>query len=141
MAHHPKDQEMTNNRYTLLSRMDSHRRQQQIVNNKLDNRRDNLDQRRMLQYSMDNNQMMMYRDNVHDMRVMGMQQQQQGLQTNLNRLDMNNQVMRMNNRQQMQQYRLDNDLNQMQRMDMRLDNNMMRMMTKREMQQYRLDND
>jgi len=177
MAHHPKDQEMTNNRYTLLSRMDSHRRmqqrqrqqqlmdesnmqqmdrhmqyrimdqdqmmqqqqqrmglnqQQQIVNNMLDNRRDDLDQRRMLQYSMDNNQMMMHRDNVHDMRVMGMQQQQQGLQTNLNRLDMNNQVMRMNNRQQMQQYRLDNDLNQMQRMDMRLDNNMMRMMTKRE---------
>jgi len=176
MAHHPKDQEMTNNRYTLLSRMDSHRRmqqrqrqqqqlmdesnmqqmdrhmqyrimdqdqmmqqqqrmglnqQQQIVNNMLDNRRDDLDQRRMLQYSMDNNQMMMHRDNVHDMRVMGMQQQQ-GLQTNLNRLDMNNQVMRMNNRQQMQQYRLDNDLNQMQRMDMRLDNNMMRMMTKRE---------
>ena len=57
--------------------------------------------------------MMMHRDNVHDMsdmRVMGMQQQQ----TNLNRLDMNNQRMRMNNRQQMQQYRLDNDLNQMQ---------------------------
>merc|ERR1719175_385159 len=109
--------------------------QQQIINNMLDNRRDDLDQRRMLQYSMDNNQMMMHRDNVHDMsdmRVMGMQQQQQGLQTNLNRLDMNNQVMRMNNRQQMQQYRLDNDLNQMQRMDMRLDNNMMRMMTKRE---------
>jgi len=186
MAHHPKDQEMTNNRYTLLSRMDSHRRmqqrqqqrqlmdesnmqqmdrhmqyrimdqdqmmqqqqqrmglnqQQQIVNNMLDNRRDDLDQRRMLQYSMDNNQMMMHRDNVHDMRVMGMQQQQQGLQTNLNRLDMNNQVMRMNNRQQMQQYRLDNDLNQMQRMDMRLENNLdnlennmmrMRMMTKRE---------
>jgi len=185
MAHHPKDQEMTNNRYTLLSRMDSHRRmqqrqrqqqqlmdesnmqqmdrhmqyrimdqdqmmqqqqqqrmglnqQQQLVNNMLDNRRDDLDQRRMLQYSMDNNQMMMHRDNVHDMRVMGMQQQQ-GLQTNLNRLDMNNQVMRMNNRQQMQQYRLDNDLNQMQRMDMRLENNldnlennMMRMMTKRE---------
>merc|ERR1719447_2702452 len=104
---------------------------QQIVNNMLDNRRDDLDQRRMLQYSMDNNQMMMHRDNVHDMRVLGMQQQQ-GLQTNLNRLDMNNQVMRMNNRQQMQQYRLDNDLNQMQRMDMRLDNNMMRMMTKRE---------
>merc|ERR1719204_3020841 len=68
---------------------------------------------------------MMHRDNVHDMRVMGMQQQQQGLQTNLNRLDMNNQVMRMNNRQQLQQYRLDNDLNQMQRMRMR-------MMTKRE---------
>merc|ERR1719268_19426 len=52
---------------------------------------------------------------------------------------MNNQVMRMNNRQQMQQYRLDNDLNQIQRMDMRLENNldnlennMMRMMTKRE---------
>merc|ERR1711951_49555 len=150
MAHHPKDQEMTNNRYTLLSRMDSHRRmqqrqrqqqqrmglnqQQQLVNNMLDNRRDDLDQRRMLQYSMDNNQMMMHRDNVHDMsdmRVMGMQQQQ-GFQTNLNRLDMNNQVVRMNNRQQMQQYRLDNDLNQMQRMDMRLDNNMMRMMTKRE---------
>merc|ERR1719336_1964951 len=86
--------------------------QQQIVNNMLDNRRDDLDQRRMLQYSMDNNQMMMNRGNVHDMRVMGMQQQQQGLQTNLNRLDMNNQVMRMNNRQQMQQYRLDNDLNQ-----------------------------
>merc|ERR1719385_285758 len=108
--------------------------QQQNVNNMLDNRRDDLDQRRMLQYSMDNNQMMMHRDNVHDMsdmRVMGMQQQQ-GLQTNLNRLNMNNQVMRMNNRQQMQQYRLDNDLNQMQRMDMRLDNNMMRMMTKRE---------
>ena len=57
--------------------------------------------------------MMMHRDNFHDMRVMGMQQQQ-GLQTNLNRLDMSNQVMRMNNRQQMQQYRLDNDLNQMQ---------------------------
>merc|ERR1719356_2415517 len=78
--------------------------------------------------------MMMHRDNVHDMRVMGMQQQQQGLQTNINRLDVNNQVMRMNNRQQMQQYRLDNDLNQMQRMDMRLENNMMRMrmMTKRE---------
>ena len=57
--------------------------------------------------------MMMHRDNVpdmSDMRVMGMQQQQ----TNLNRLDMNNQVMGMNNRQQMQQYRLDNDLNQMQ---------------------------
>ena len=57
--------------------------------------------------------MMMHRDNVHDMsdmRVMGMQQQQ----TNLNRLDMNNQVMRMNNRQQMQEYRLDDDLNQMQ---------------------------
>ena len=56
--------------------------------------------------------MMMHRDNVHDMsdmRVMGMQQQ-----SNLNRLDMNNQRMRMNNRQQMQQYRLDNDLNQMQ---------------------------
>jgi len=184
MAHHPKDQEMTNNRYTLLSRMDSHRRmqqrqrqqqqlmdesnmqqmdrhmqyrimdqdqmmqqqrmglnqQQQIVNNMLDNRRDDLQQRRRLQYSMDNNQMMMHRDNVHDMsdmRVMGMQQQQ----TNLNRLDMNNQRMRMNNRQQMQQYRLDNDLNQMQRMDMRLENNLdnlennmmrMRMMTKRE---------
>jgi len=183
MAHHPKDQEMTNNRYTLLSRMDSHRRmqqrqrqqqlmdesnmqqmdrhmqyrimdqdqmmqqqqqqrmglnqQQQIVNNMLDNRRDDPQQRRMLQYSMDNNQMMMHRDNVHDMsdmRVMGMQQQQ-GLQTNLNRLDMNNQRMRMNNRQQMQQYRLDNDLNQMQRMENNLhslDNNMMRMMTKRE---------
>merc|ERR1719166_425148 len=115
-------------------RMGLNQQQQQIVNNKLDNRRDDLDQRRMLQYSMDNNQMMMHRDNVHDMsdmRVMGMQQQQ-GLQTNLNRLNMNNQVMRMNNRQQMQQYRLDNDLNQMQRMDMRLDNNMMRMMTKRE---------
>merc|ERR1719322_1712312 len=97
--------------------------QQQIVNNMLDNRRDNRNQRRMLQYSMDNNQMMMHRGNVHDMRVMGMQQQQ-GLQTNLNRLDMNNQVMRMNNRQQMQQYRLDNDLNQMQRMDMRLENNL-----------------
>merc|ERR1719166_759953 len=115
-------------------RMGLNQQQQQIVNNKLDNRRDDLDQRRMLQYSMDNNQMMMHRDNVHDMsdmRVMGMQRQQ-GLQTNLNRLNMNNQVMRMNNRQQMQQYRLDNDLNQMQRMDMRLDNNMMRMMTKRE---------
>merc|ERR1711973_665673 len=70
------------------------------------------------------------------MRVMGMQQQ-----SNLNRLDMNNLRMRMNNRQQMQQYRLDNDLNQMQRMDMRLENNLdnlennmmrMRMMTKRE---------
>merc|ERR1711951_88717 len=106
--------------------------QQQIVNNMLDNRRDNRNQRRMLQYSMDNNQMMMHRDNVHDMsdmRVMGMPQQQQGLQTNLNRLDMNNQVMRMNN------------LQQMQRMDMRLENNLdnlennmmrMRMMTKRE---------
>merc|ERR1719493_693124 len=106
----------------------------------LDNRRDDLQQRRRLQYSMDNNQMMMHRDNVpdmSDMRVMGMQQQQ----TNLNRLDMNNQVMGMNNRQQMQQYRLDNDLNQMQRMDMRLENNLdnlennmmrMRMMTKRE---------
>merc|ERR1719391_1811970 len=81
--------------------------QQQIVNNLSDNRRDDLDQRRMLQYSMDNNQMMMHRDNVHDMRVMGMQQQQQGFQTNLNRLDKNNQVMRMNNRQHMQQYRLD----------------------------------
>merc|ERR1719499_1390902 len=108
---------------------------QQLVNNMLDNRRDDLDQRRMLQYSMDNNQMMMHRDNVHDMRVMGMQQQQ-GLQTNLNRLDMNNQVMRMNNRQQMQQYRLDNDLNQMQRMNNldNLENNLMRMrmMTKRE---------
>lgn len=180
MAHHPKDQEMTNNRYTLLSRMDSHRRmqqrqrqqqqlmdesnmdrhmqyrimdqdqmmqqqrmglnQQQQIVNMLDNRRDDLQQRRRLQYSMDNNQMMMHRDNVpdmSDMRVMGMQQQQ----TNLNRLDMNNQVMGMNNRQQMQQYRLDNDLNQMQRMDMRLENNLdnlennmmrMRMMTKRE---------
>merc|ERR1719412_250006 len=77
----------------------------------------------------------MHRDNVHDMsdmRLRDMQQQQHGMQSNLNRLDMNNQAMRMNNRQQMQQYRLDNDLNQMQRMDMRLDNNMMRMMTKRE---------
>merc|ERR1719495_2250890 len=84
--------------------------------------------RSSLRYSMDNNQMMMHRDNVHDMsdmRVMGMQQQQ----TNLNRLDMNNQRMRMNNRHQMQ------------RMDMRLENNLdnlennmmrMRMMTKRE---------
>merc|ERR1712113_177418 len=81
----------------------------------------------------------MHGDNVHDMsdmRVMGMQQQ-----SNLNRLDMNNLMMRMNNRQQIQQYRLDNDLNQMQRMDMRLENNLdnlennmmrMRMMTKRE---------
>merc|ERR1719410_1747133 len=87
--------------------------------------------------------MMMHRDNVHDMSDMGVMgmQQQQGLQTNLNRLNMNNQVMRMNNRQQMQQYRLDNDLNQMRRMDMRLENNLdnlennmmrMRMMTKRE---------
>merc|ERR1712117_842503 len=52
-----------------------------------------------------------------------MQQQQ----TNLNRLDMNNQVMGMNNRQQMQQYRLENNLDN-------LENNMMRMrmMTKRE---------
>jgi len=174
MAHHPKDQEMANNRYTLLNRMDSHRRmqqqqlmdesnmqqmgrqmqyrimdqdqmmqqqqqrmglnQQQIVNNMLDNQRDDLQQRRMLQYSMDSNQMMMHRDNVHDMsdmRLRDMQQQQHGMQSNLNRLDMNNQRMRMNNRQQMQQYRLDNDINQMQRMGMRLENNM-RMRIKRE---------
>merc|ERR1711974_80568 len=67
-----------------------------------------------LQYSMDSNQMMMHRDNVHDMsdmRLRDMQQQQHGMQSNLNRLDMNNQRMRMNNRQQMQQYRLDNDIN------------------------------
>merc|ERR1711974_504370 len=53
-----------------------------------------------------------------------------GMQSNLNRLDMNNQRMRMNNLQQMQQYRLDNDINQMQRMGMRLENNM-RMRIKR----------
>merc|ERR1711974_542425 len=108
--------------------------QQQIVNNMLDNQRDDLQQRRMLQYSMDSNQMMMHRDNVHDMsdmRLRDMQQQQHGMQSNLNRLDMNNQRMRMNNRQQMQQYRLDNDINQMQRMGMRFENSM-RMRIKRE---------